>query len=180
MNPKEVIRRFLQKQLQLRNLQHLGRNPDIALSAKLLCPENIRVNDKVHIGPKCQLFGQGGISVLDFAILAPEVVIFSSQHNYKTNDYLPYGFSDSYAPVSIGVASWIGFRSVILPGVTVGDYAIIGACSVVTRDVPRGAIVAGNPAKIIATRSAEVLNRLEEEGAFYMAHKSATAKGPRP
>ena len=52
-------------------------------------------------------------------------------------------------PVSIGCDVWIGARAVILKGVTVGDRAIIGACSVVTKDVPPDCIVAGNPARIV-------------------------------
>jgi acetyltransferase-like isoleucine patch superfamily enzyme len=52
-------------------------------------------------------------------------------------------------PIQIGNAVWIGFDSVVLPGVTIGDGAIVGARSVVTTDVPAYAIVAGNPARVI-------------------------------
>jgi acetyltransferase-like isoleucine patch superfamily enzyme len=55
------------------------------------------------------------------------------------------------APIRIGRNAWIGHRAVILPGVTIGDHAIIGAGAVVTKDVPARAIVGGNPAKIIRT-----------------------------
>ena len=53
------------------------------------------------------------------------------------------------APITIGDGVWIGGSSIILAGVTIGDNAVIGAGSVVTRDVPKNAVVAGNPAKII-------------------------------
>ena len=52
------------------------------------------------------------------------------------------------APVIIGNNCWIGARSIILPGVTIGDYSIVAAGSVVTKDVPSGVLVAGNPAVI--------------------------------
>ena len=54
--------------------------------------------------------------------------------------------------IIIGNDVWIGYRAAIMPGVTIGDGAIIGACSVVTRDVPPYSIVGGNPARIIRKR----------------------------
>lgn len=54
-------------------------------------------------------------------------------------------------PVHIGHRSWIGAGAIILPGVTVGDDAVVGAGAVVTRDVPPGTVVAGNPARVIRT-----------------------------
>ena len=51
-------------------------------------------------------------------------------------------------PVSIGRNVWIGGGAIILPGITIGDDAIIGAGSVVTRDVPAGATAVGNPARL--------------------------------
>ena len=53
-------------------------------------------------------------------------------------------------PVVIGANVWIGAGAMILPGVTLGDDAIVGACSIVTRDVPAGVTVVGNPARVIA------------------------------
>ena len=55
----------------------------------------------------------------------------------------------STAPVTIGDDVWIGARAMVLKGVSIGDGAVIGACSLVTRDVPPGALVAGNPARVI-------------------------------
>ncbi|HXR66039.1 MAG TPA: sugar O-acetyltransferase [Ktedonobacteraceae bacterium] len=55
------------------------------------------------------------------------------------------------APVTIGNRVWVGGRSVILPGVTIGDNAVIGAGSIVNKDVPANVVVAGNPARIIKT-----------------------------
>jgi acetyltransferase-like isoleucine patch superfamily enzyme len=52
-------------------------------------------------------------------------------------------------PVTIGDKVWIGFNAAILPGVTVGEGAVVGACSVVTKDVPPYTIVAGNPARVV-------------------------------
>jgi acetyltransferase-like isoleucine patch superfamily enzyme len=59
-----------------------------------------------------------------------------------------------YAPITIGDDVFIGQNTVILPGVRVGDGAIVGAGSVLTRSVPAGTVVAGNPARVISTRAA--------------------------
>ena len=66
-------------------------------------------------------------------------------------------------PVEIGNDVWIGYRSIIMDGVTIGDGAVIGACAVVTHDVPPYAIVAGVPAKVIKYRfPKEIIDKLEE------------------
>jgi len=57
----------------------------------------------------------------------------------------------AHAPVVIANKVWIGFNASILKGVTIGEGAIVGACSVVTRDVPPFSIVAGNPARVVRT-----------------------------
>jgi galactoside O-acetyltransferase len=58
-----------------------------------------------------------------------------------------------HRPVIIADKAWVGFNVSILKGVTIGEGAVIGACSVVTRDVPPFSVVAGNPARLIRTRS---------------------------
>jgi virginiamycin A acetyltransferase len=63
----------------------------------------------------------------------------------------------------VGNDVWIGYNAVIMPGITIGDGAVIGACSVVTKDVPPYAIVGGNPAQVVRQRFSEAqINRLLE------------------
>lgn len=94
------------------------------------------------------------------------VSITGNTHNYKTlsphplSHFPSFGFVEERSPlayktVKIGNDVWIGMNTCILPGVQVGDGAIIGAGSVVTKDVPAYAIVAGNPAKVIKYRFSE-------------------------
>ncbi|MBR3611436.1 MAG: hypothetical protein IKL57_08290 [Oscillospiraceae bacterium] len=84
---------------------------------------------------------------------------------------IPYDKRFVEKPVVIGKYVWIGARSTILPGVKIGDGAVIGAASVVTKDVPNGAVVGGNPARIIKYRNMEVYNRLLLEDKGYIKHK---------
>lgn len=78
------------------------------------------------------------------------------------------------APITIGNAVFIGYRATILPGVTIGDRCIIGACAVVTRSVPSHSVVAGNPAKVIKTTD-EYLSGLQRKS-LHVGHLPAKEK----
>ena len=71
-------------------------------------------------------------------------------------------------PVNIGENVWIGSRVTILPGVNIGEGAVVGAGSVVTGNVPKGAVVGGNPAKVIKYRNLELYDKLKQEGRIYL------------
>jgi acetyltransferase-like isoleucine patch superfamily enzyme len=79
--------------------------------------------------------------------IGPEAAILTLGHDPQSPD-----FNDRGGPVMVGDRAWIGFRAVVLPGVKIGKGAVVGAGSVVTRDVPSYTIVAGNPARAIGTR----------------------------
>lgn len=86
-------------------------------------------------------------------MMGPDVMILSGSHNYeKTDISMREQGAPERRPVVIGDDVWIGARSIILPGVRVGSHAIIGAGSIVTKDVPEWGIVGGNPAKLIRMR----------------------------
>jgi len=95
-------------------------------------------------------------SLLDLQIRQlglPEVIILTVGHKYDRLDIpmLEQGHNEP-EPVTIGDDVWIGTRAIILPGISIGKGAIIGAASVVTKDVSEYAIVCGNPAKVIKSR----------------------------
>lgn len=109
------------------------------------CGKNIHIGKKVFINSGCKFQDQGGIFIGDGVLIGHNVVIATLNHDLhpeKRQGMHP-------KPVKIGRNVWIGSNSTILPGVTVGDNAVIGAGSVVTRDVPENMVVAGNPAKVI-------------------------------
>lgn len=86
-------------------------------------------------------------------MMGPAVVILSGSHNFSRTD-IPMREQGAplRRPVMIGDDVWIGARSIILPGVVVGSHSVIGAGSVVTKDVPEWGIVGGNPARVIRYR----------------------------
>jgi len=110
-----------------------------------LIGKNITIGKDVFINSGCHFQDQGGIEIGDGALIGHNVVLATINH-----DTIPgNGRKNHYAPIQLGKHVWIGSNATILPGVTVGDWAVIAAGAVVTNDVPPYTIVGGVPAKII-------------------------------
>lgn len=112
----------------------------------------VSIGDNVAINRGCEFYpsiatSHGRIALEDGVVLGPAVKLFAATHDYCRLD-LP----DMSAPIRIQRFAWIGGGSIILPGVTIGEGAVIGAGSVVTRDVAAYTVSAGNPAKFIKRR----------------------------
>ncbi len=109
------------------------------------CGKNITVGKRVFINEGCCFQDQGGIEIGDDCLIGQQVVIATLNH-----DLIPERRADMLPkPVKIGKNVWIGAHATVLPGVTVGDNAVIAAGAVVNKDVPANTVVAGVPAKII-------------------------------
>ena len=107
--------------------------------------KNITVGKDVFINSGCRFQDHGGITIDDGAQIGHNVVIATLNHNF-----IPEKRRNMFAkPVHIGKNVWIGSNSTVLPGITIGENAVVGAGSVVTKDVPPMTVVAGNPARII-------------------------------
>ena len=115
--------------------------------------EGVIIGDRSQLGRNIK--AESDLKVGDDVVMGPDVVILSSSHAFDSVDF-PVNKQGGRPrrPVTIGNDVWIGTRVIILPGIQVGDHAIIGAGSVVTKNVPPLAIVAGNPAKVIRFRVA--------------------------
>ena len=108
----------------------------------------------------------GGLHIGAYCRFARGTLIFTSLHNYE-GDCLPYDVADDMmCPVVIEDFVWLGARVTILPGVRIGEGAIVQMGAVVTKDVPRCAIVGGNPAKILRYRNQEQFEELKAAGKF--------------
>jgi len=116
------------------------------------CGKNITVGKNVFINACCKFQDQGGITLGDGTFVGHNVTIATINH-----DFNPKNRAAMFPkPVKTGKNVWIGADCTILPGVTIEDGAIIGAGSVVTKDIPKNAVAAGNPAHIIKYIESEV------------------------
>jgi len=105
----------------------------------------VRIGDRVAINSFAKIFGHGGVEVGDDAQIGPGTLITTTDHDFRRD------LEASFHPVVIGKRAWIGANVTVLPGVTIGDYAVVGAGSVVNKSIPAYAIAVGVPARVIGT-----------------------------
>lgn len=106
------------------------------------------IGSHTTVNRRCYLDGRGGLSIGNKVNISPEVYLLSLTH-----DFHDPGFPAVPKNVVIEDYVWIGARAMVLPGVTLSEGCVVGAGSVVTKDVPPYAIVAGVPARKIGERS---------------------------
>jgi len=127
-------------------LGHVGK--DAVIRPPFFCDYgfNISLGDGVFLNFNCVILDVVEVTIGDRTQIGPAVQIYAADHPRDAATRrvgLEFG-----RPVRIGNDVWIGGAAVILPGITIGDGAVIGAASVVTRDVAPGQIVTGNPARV--------------------------------
>ncbi len=110
-------------------------------------PKGITIKSGVNIGPNVLLDGRKGLTIGRNAVIAYEAIIWTLNHDYNDIHFCGKG-----APVEIGDYAWICSRSIILPGIKIGEGAVVASGAIVTKDVPPYSIVAGVPAKIVGQR----------------------------
>lgn len=123
--------------------------------------KNITIGKNVFINSGCHFQDQGGIEIGDGSLIGHNVVLATINH-----DLIPSNNrKNHYAPIKIGSHVWIGSNATVLPGVTIGDWAVIAAGAVVTQDVPALAVAGGVPAKILKVVRKEVPQEIRKEQA---------------
>lgn len=125
----------------------IGNNVYIAKGNKLLLGSGCRINENVHLEK---------VTIGNDVLIAPHVAILSRMHEFSRLD-IPMslqGYQEEKL-VTIGDDVWLGRNVVVMPGVTIGNGAIVAAGAIVTKDIPEYAIAAGVPAKVIKFREAD-------------------------
>jgi maltose O-acetyltransferase len=129
-----------------------GAGAGVQSGCRFLHGRNVALGERVVINFGCLLDGRvHKISIGPDASIGPEATILTLGHDPNSPDFATRG-----GDVIIGPRAWIAYRAIVLPGVTVGEGAVVAAGSVVTRDVPPFAIVAGSPARIVGERNRDL------------------------
>ena len=147
-----------------KKFKHFGKNAELRPHVFAGGCSNISIGDNVVIRPNTILFanpfsqfgGRGSITIEDDVLFGPSVQMFTGKHRFSdpTAPIIEQGLEEP-KNIVIKKGSWIGAGAIILPGVTIGERVVIGAGSVVTRDIPDGALAVGVPAKVIRQGGAE-------------------------
>lgn len=127
-----------------------GENVNIEKNAYFSNGRGISIGSGSGLGVNC--FVHGPLRIGDNVMMGPDVVILTHTHNIERTDIPMVKQGSRIEEVIIGNDVWIGMRSIIMPGVKIGNGAVIGAGAIVTKDVPDYAIVGGVPAKFIKYR----------------------------
>jgi putative colanic acid biosynthesis acetyltransferase WcaF len=116
--------------------------PFVHQRARIQIPWNLIMHDRACLGDRSNAYSLDIIEIHEHATVAQEAYICTGTHDFSQPSK-----NLITSPVVIGAHAFIGARAFIMPGVTIGENAIIGACSVVTKDVPPHAVIKGNPAR---------------------------------
>jgi len=147
--PFHSIRKFFYRAAGVR----IGNGSIIHMWARFFNPQKIEIGEDSIIGDHVFLDGRAKLRIGDHVDIASQVLIYNSQHDVNSED-----FHAIEAPVEIGDYVFVGPKAIILPGVKIGKGAVVGAASVVAKDVPEFAIVGGVPAQVIGERKIKDLH----------------------
>ncbi len=110
----------------------------------------VTIGDRAAINSFCRIFGHGTVTIGEDSQLGPGTLITTTDHDYRGD------LRTTFRPVVIGRGVWVGANVTVLPGVVIGDYAVIGAGSVVTSSIPPRSVAVGVPARVIKEIPTEV------------------------
>jgi len=123
--------------------------PFVHQRARIQIPWNLTLHNRATLGDRANVYSLAPVEIAAHATIAQEAYLCTGTHDFERST-----LNLLVGEIEIGEYAFVGARAFVMPGVKIGDRAVIGACSVVTRDVDDGAIVAGNPARKLGQRSA--------------------------
>ncbi len=149
-----------------------GLNVTISKGFYFINPNNIYLSDHIYIGPDSTIYAHGEVYIKQGSIIGPKVTIYTANHNFKTGAHaIPYDKELHIDSVEIDENVWIGGNVLLLPGTKLREGVIVGAGSVVTKEIPAYSIVVGNPCKIIGTRNIDEYHKLKDKKSIYLSNK---------
>lgn len=142
--PSHTLRQWYYRNVMKFNI---GKNTAILMDCTFDCAQHFSIGYNSVINGKCRLDNKSNITIGNNVSVSQEVMILSADHDPNSAT-----FAARNLPVIIHDYAFIGSRATILPGVTIGEGAVVAACAVVTKNVAAYTIVAGVPAKLIGAR----------------------------
>lgn len=116
-------------------------------SARIREPRNLTVGPGSCLGPRVFIYNAAKVEIGDNTIISQDTELCTASHDFHSS-----GFEFTYTPIKVGSNVWIAAKSLILPGVTIGSFSVVGAGSIVRKDVEIGVVVAGNPARKVGEK----------------------------
>ncbi len=139
---------------------HLDTHFEILEQVKVEGPAQIQIGERTRIASEVILDGRGGIRIGCNTLIGFKSILITHTHRAsESRPIIDQGMESK--PITIGEDVWIGACVLVLPGVSIGDHAIIGAGSVVTREIPPYAVAVGSPARVIRYRNQEAAAPLD-------------------
>ncbi len=136
-------------------LGKVGRNFRLGLGSTILNPAQVSIGDDVYLGPGTFVTSPTAVVIGDRVMFGPQVMLIGGDHDLS-NTGVPLRFAPPPPhppPIVIEDDAWIGSRVTILKGVRIGRGAVVGAASLVTKDIPPMAIAVGNPCRVLRYRT---------------------------
>lgn len=153
---KEILRRYNQtvtlperETILQQLLGQMGQNSTIEPPFHCVYGQNIILGDHVYLNISCTILDCNTVRIGNHVMIGPSVQIYTAAHDLEA-EARNQGWEVARA-ITVEDNVWIGGGAILLPGVRIGRNAVVGAGSVVTRDVPANAVAAGNPARVIRT-----------------------------
>lgn len=129
-------------------------------------PRSVSIGNNVFIGSTTYIVSEGGLEIHDNVHVSRRVTIYCSDHKFGGDEALPFGPSRAWKPVVIERNAWIGMNVCILPGVTIGEGAIVGMGAVIARDVPPFTIVGQHPYRVLKERDRQAYAEAERRSHY--------------